>query len=55
MFVAHILGIPVEETAIQLASAGATLVTVIAIAGRTKFGRVQRRFHRGARKARVSE
>jgi hypothetical protein len=36
MILGHIFGLPVEETAIQLAPAGAATMTVIAIAGRTK-------------------
>jgi hypothetical protein len=44
MIVGHIFGIPVEETAVQLVPAGAATVTVLAIAGRTKLGWLQRRF-----------
>ena len=34
MIVAHIMGIPVEESVLQLAPAGAAMVTAVAIAGR---------------------
>jgi len=50
MILGHIFGLPVEETAIQLAPAGAATMTVIAIAGRTKLGWLQRRFRRRMRK-----
>jgi hypothetical protein len=43
---AHIFGIPVEETAAQFAPAGAATLTVIAIAGRTKLDRLRRLFRR---------
>jgi hypothetical protein len=49
MILGHVFGIPVEETAVQLAPAGAATVAVIAIAGRTKFGQLQRRFRRRMR------
>jgi hypothetical protein len=43
MIVAHILGIPVEETAGQLIPAGAVTVTAIVVIGRTKLGRLRSR------------
>jgi hypothetical protein len=46
MILAHIMGIPVEESALQLAPAGAAAVTLVAIAGRVglnRFGRWLRR------------
>ena len=52
MILGHIFGLPVEETAIQLAPAGAATMTVIAIAGRTKLGWLQRRFRHWMRKTR---
>jgi hypothetical protein len=42
MILAHIMGIPVEESALQLAPAGAAVVTVVAIAGRAGLDRVVR-------------
>jgi hypothetical protein len=36
---AHMMGIPVEESVLQLAPAGAAIVTAVAIAGRTTLGR----------------
>jgi hypothetical protein len=36
VIVAHILGIPVEEGVLQLASVGATVVTAVAIVCRTQ-------------------
>ncbi len=46
MIVAHIMGIPVEESVLQLAPAGAATVTVIAIAGRMTLGRLLTRIRR---------
>jgi hypothetical protein len=49
MIVAHIMGIPVEESVLQLAPAGAAMVTVVAIAGRRTLGSLRRRFrHRSS-------
>jgi hypothetical protein len=51
MIGAHILGIPVEESVLQLAPAGAALVTVVWIAGRSRLDWLRRlvrhRLHRG--------
>jgi hypothetical protein len=41
MIVAHILGIPVEETVLQLMPAGAALVTAVWIRGRTSLRRLR--------------
>ena len=46
MILAHIMGIPVEETVLQLAPAGAATVTVVAIAGRTRLGRLLSRIRK---------
>jgi hypothetical protein len=43
---AHILGLPVEESVLQLVPAGAALVTAAAFAGRTTVGRLRRRLRR---------
>ena len=43
MMLAHIMGLPVEESVLQLAPAGAAIVTAVAIAGRTTLGRLRRR------------
>jgi hypothetical protein len=49
--IGHILGIPVEESVVQLAPAGAAIVTAVAIAGRTGLGRLRRRLrHRAQHK-----
>jgi hypothetical protein len=42
MIVAHIIGIPVEETVLQLAPAGA-IVTAVWITGRASLRRLRRR------------
>jgi hypothetical protein len=46
MIVAHIFGIPVEETAFQLAPAGAVTVTAVAVVGRTRLRRLLARLRR---------
>ena len=43
VIVAHVMGIPVEESVLQLAPAGAAMVTAVTIAGRTSLGRLRRR------------
>jgi hypothetical protein len=48
---AHIIGIPVEESVVQLAPAGAAMVTAAAIAGRLGLARLRRRL-RHTREAR---
>ena len=40
---AHLLGIPIEESVLQLAPAGAVMVSAVAIAGRASLGRLRRR------------
>jgi hypothetical protein len=39
---AHILGFPVEESVLQLAPAGAAMVTTVAVAGRAHLSRLRR-------------
>jgi hypothetical protein len=43
MIVAHIMGLPVEETVLQLAPAGAVTVTAVTIASRRLLSRLRRR------------
>jgi hypothetical protein len=43
VIVAHVMGIPIEESVLQLAPAGAAMVTAVAIAGRATLGRLRRR------------
>ena len=43
MMLAHIMGLPVEESVLQLAPAGAVIMTAVAIAGRTTLDRLRRR------------
>ena len=43
MIVGHLMGIPVEESVLQLAPAGAVTVTVFAIARRRLLFRLRRR------------
>ena len=49
MIVAYIIGIPVEESVLQLAPAGAAMVTAVAIAGRASLGRLRRRLRHRSR------
>jgi uncharacterized membrane protein AbrB (regulator of aidB expression) len=42
----HIFGIPVEESVLQYAPAGAATMTVLAIAGRSTLGRLLTRVRR---------
>jgi hypothetical protein len=42
----HIMGIPVEETALDLAPAGAAMMSAVAIAGRARLGRLLNRLRR---------
>jgi hypothetical protein len=49
MMLAHIMGIPVEEGVLQLAPAGAAMLTALAIAGRKSLGRLQRRLRHRSR------
>jgi hypothetical protein len=51
VIVAHVMGIPVEESVLQLAPAGAAIVTAVAIAGRTRLSRLRRQLrHRSPEK-----
>jgi hypothetical protein len=50
MMFAHIMGIPVEESVLQLAPAGAAMVTAVAIAGRTTLVRLRRRVRHQSRR-----
>ena len=43
MIVAHVLGLPIEESVLQLAPAGVAIVTVLVITARATLGRLRRR------------
>ena len=43
MIVAHVFGLPVEESVLQLAPAGAATVTLVAITGRATLRRLLKR------------
>jgi hypothetical protein len=51
--VAHIMGVPVEESVLQLAPAGVTVLAAIAVAARAGLGNLRRRLghrpHEGGR------
>jgi hypothetical protein len=42
VIVAHVMGLPVEESVLQLVPAGAAIVTTCVIAGRATLGRLRR-------------
>jgi hypothetical protein len=46
VIVGHVMGLPVEESVVQLAPAGAATVTMIALAGRATLGRLWTRVRR---------
>jgi hypothetical protein len=46
MIAGHIMGLPVEETVLQFAPAGAAAVTVFAYIGRARFARLRGRRRR---------
>jgi len=54
MILAHIMGLPVEESVLQLAPAGAAMVTVVAIAGRTRLERLRRRLRHRSRREMIT-
>jgi hypothetical protein len=43
MITAHVMGLPIEESLLQLMPAGAVMATAVAVAGRTTLGRLRRR------------
>jgi hypothetical protein len=43
VIVAHIMGIPVEESFLQLVPVGAAVATAVAVAGRARLRRLGRR------------
>ena len=43
MIVAHIMGLPIEESVLQLAPAGAATLTAVAIAARATLARLRHR------------
>ena len=43
MIVAHVMGLPVEESVLQLVPVGATVITAVAIAARATFDRLRHR------------
>jgi uncharacterized membrane protein AbrB (regulator of aidB expression) len=46
MIVGHVMGLPVEETVLQLVPAGAATVTVVAYVGRARLARLLARRRR---------
>jgi len=49
VIVGHIMGLPIEESVLQLAPAGAAIATAVAVAGRMGLGSVRRRLRRKLR------
>jgi len=50
VIVGHVMGLPIEESVLQLAPAGAAMVTMVAMAGRARFDRLRRRRRPRARR-----
>ena len=48
MIVAHVMGLPLEESIIQFAPAGVAVVTAVGLVGRTSLGRLRRRLRHRA-------
>ena len=46
MIVAHVIGLPIEESVLQLVPAGAATVTAFVLAGRAMLERVRTRMRR---------
>lgn len=40
--IAHVMGLPIEESVLELAPAGAAMVSLAVMAGRTRLGRLTR-------------
>jgi hypothetical protein len=53
MIVAHVLGLPVEESVLQLAPAGAAILTAVTIAVRTTLDRLRSTGSSGIRAGQV--
>jgi hypothetical protein len=43
--IAHVMGLPIEESVLQLAPIGAVMVPAVVIAGRKGLGRLRRWLH----------
>jgi uncharacterized membrane protein SpoIIM required for sporulation len=50
VIVGHIMGLPIEESVLQLAPAGAVTLTAVAIAGRAGLGSLRRRLRHRLRR-----
>jgi hypothetical protein len=46
VIIAHVLGLPVEESVVQLAPAGAATVAMVVLAGRARLERILTRIRR---------
>jgi hypothetical protein len=44
--IAHVMGLPIEESILPLVPVGAAMMSVAVIAGRAKVDRLRRRFRR---------
>jgi len=51
VIVAHIMGLPIEESVLQLAPAGVASITALAVAGQLTVRRLRRRLRRAAEPA----
>jgi hypothetical protein len=50
VIVAHVMGLPIEESVLQLAPIGAVMVPAVVLAGRRGLGRLRRRLPRYPRR-----
>ena len=53
--IAHIMGLPIEESALQLVPFGAAMMSVVVIAGRMRIDRIRRWLRRGRDARRQAE
>ena len=52
MIVAHVMGLPIEESVLQLAPAGVAVMTAFAVVGGTQLARFRRRLRQLSRSRR---
>jgi len=53
--IAHVMGLPIEESVLQFAPAGAAMMTALVIAGRAELGRLRRRLRHRLGSPRATE
>ena len=53
--IAHVMGLPIEESVMELAPAGAAMLALVATASRARLARLRRRLRRGPESRRRAE